>query len=99
VPIEIEDDGRGVDWVAVRRRAGALGFTIRTRAELQSALFLDGLSTRDEITDISGRGLGMGALRAAVVALGGEVDVRSERGAGTLIRMTFPDAIPSQLSA
>jgi two-component system chemotaxis sensor kinase CheA len=99
VQIEIEDDGRGVDWVAVRRRAGALGFTIRTRAELQSALFLDGLSTRDEITDISGRGLGMGALRAAVVALGGEVDVRSERGAGTLIRMTFPDAIPSQLSA
>lgn len=70
------------------------------------------MSTAEQVTDISGRGIGMGALRSAVHALAGELYVESEPGRGTLLRMAFPpikrpalqtlavpelDAVPSQV--
>ncbi|MDB4928372.1 MAG: Signal transduction histidine kinase CheA [Myxococcaceae bacterium] len=90
--LEVEDDGRGIDWEAVRRRGAALGMNVSTDEALADALFADGLSTAEEVTDLSGRGVGMGALRAAVRDQGGELVLRSHAGAGTLLRMTFPDA-------
>jgi len=90
VIVEIEDDGRGIDWEAVRTRAHSRGLPATTPEDLQSALFSDGLSTAAQISDISGRGIGMGALREQTRALGGEISVHSRVGAGTLIRMSFP---------
>ena len=62
---EIKDDGRGVDWDRVRARARAAGLPHASHQELVDALFSDGFSTRDTAGDLSGRGVGLGALRAA----------------------------------
>ena len=88
--IEVEDDGRGIDWDAVRQRGAALGANVNTDEALVAALFAGGLSTALEVTDLSGRGVGMGALHAAVCDLDGELHVQSRSGAGTLLRMSFP---------
>jgi two-component system chemotaxis sensor kinase CheA len=88
--LEIADDGRGVAWDAVRERARTYGLPSVTRAELEEALFADGLSTREEASDISGRGVGLGALRAACRALRGRVTVHSVAGRGTTFQLCFP---------
>ena len=88
--VEIEDDGRGIDWAALGERARGLGFAADSDAEIREALFHDGVSTAAEVTEISGRGVGMGAVRAAARALGGDVIVHSEPGRGTRVEVTFP---------
>lgn len=88
--VSIRDDGRGVDWSAVARRAASLGVPFDTRASLERALFAEGLSTRDEVTETSGRGVGLGAVLGTVEALDGRVVVESERGHGTTFRFVFP---------
>ncbi|MDP2315075.1 MAG: ATP-binding protein [Pseudomonadota bacterium] len=93
VVIQIADNGGGVDWEAIARRARALDLPCTTPADVREALFMDGLSARTEVSSVSGRGVGMGAFRAAAVELGGLVEVHSERGVGTLVRVTFPFAI------
>jgi two-component system chemotaxis sensor kinase CheA len=94
--IELADDGRGVDWDKIRTRAAALDLPHATSAELQDAVFADGLTSRDDITHTSGRGVGMSAIRAVCLAMGGELDIQSPTpGKGT--RLTF--RIPVSLSA
>jgi len=87
--IEIGDDGRGIDWTAVEARAAELGLAHATREDLVEALFVDGLSTAASVTQFSGRGVGMGAVRAACEALGGTVSVTSEPGRGTRVVFRF----------
>jgi two-component system chemotaxis sensor kinase CheA len=89
--ISVTDDGRGIDWDAVRVRAGKLGLPIGSQAELERALFADGFSTSAQASETSGRGVGMSALRDAVVALGGTIDLESKRGEGTTLRLRFPE--------
>lgn len=88
--VAIEDDGRGIDWDAVRQRALMKGLPAQTPDDLQRALFADGLSTRDEVTDISGRGVGLGAVREGCLALGGDVVGDTRPGQGTAFRFRFP---------
>jgi two-component system chemotaxis sensor kinase CheA len=63
--VEVRDDGGGIDWDAVRTTAERRGLPHGTRAELVEALFHDGVSTRSEVTQLSGRGVGLGAVRSA----------------------------------
>lgn len=91
ISIGIEDDGRGIDWEAVRRRCVTRGLPSGSTEELVAALFADGLSTVDRVTDLSGRGVGMSALQAAVQKLGGAISVQSERGRGSRVTMSFPN--------
>ena len=70
VVIEIEDDGRGIQWQEIQRRVDGPAAVPSTRGRLIEALVGQGVSTAREITELSGRGLGMGALHAAVRALG-----------------------------
>lgn len=88
--VEIADDGPGIDWTKVARKATELGLPAATAANLREALFCDGVSTAADVTDISGRGLGMGALRAATVALGGELEIETQAKRGTTLRIVFP---------
>ena len=88
--IEIRDDGRGIDWNRVRDRARALGLQTETQRDLVEALFADGVSTKDTVTDLSGRGVGLSALRAAAHSEGGEVTIVSEAQRGTCVRFAFP---------
>lgn len=88
--VEVQDDGAGVDWPAVAARARALGLPAATHRDLDEAVFSNGLSTAREVTLTSGRGLGITALRAACVELGGHVELSSEPGGGTTVRCTLP---------
>jgi len=88
--IEFSDNGRGIAWDAVKHKAAASGLPTRTPAELVQALFEDGLSTRDVVTEVSGRGIGLGAARRACQELGGRVEIESEEGKGTTIRFLWP---------
>jgi HPt (histidine-containing phosphotransfer) domain-containing protein len=88
--MEIEDDGRGISWDKLAARARSLGLPAETRPELVEALFSDGVSTRDKVTETSGRGVGMSAVRAACLETGGAVQVWSEPGWGTRFEFSWP---------
>ena len=90
VVVEIRDDGCGVDWRAVAQRAAVLGVPTSTDRELREAVFANGLSTANDVTQTSGRGLGMTALRATCAELGGRVEIESEPGRGTTVRCLVP---------
>jgi two-component system chemotaxis sensor kinase CheA len=83
--IEVEDDGRGVDWTRVRTEAQRLGLPTRTHEDLVSALFADRLSTGPR-SEVSGRGVGLAAVEAACQQHGARIGVVSEPGKGTLFR-------------
>jgi two-component system, chemotaxis family, sensor kinase CheA len=83
--VEIADDGRGIAWDLVRERAAAAGLPSETREDLVEALFRDGLTTKGEVSEFSGRGVGMGAVRAICRKMGGTVQVTSTPGQGTCL--------------
>lgn len=93
VVLSVTDNGRGIDWSAVAAKASARGLPCATSGDLEEALFADGLSTSDTASVTSGRGVGLGAVRAVVRELGGEIAVYSVRGRGTELRFTFPLAM------
>lgn len=96
VMIEVEDDGRGIDEGALVRRAVALGNIDKgaevelTRDEILSLVFLPGVSTRQEVGDLSGRGVGMDVVKTNISKLGGVIDLQSEAGIGTKVTITLP---------
>jgi two-component system chemotaxis sensor kinase CheA len=96
VLVEVEDDGRGIDPASIRRAAEARGVASgdeierMSDAETLELIFAPGFSTAAEVTDLSGRGVGMDAVRSAVERLGGEVGVQSLPGRGTTIRFSLP---------
>lgn len=90
--IEVADDGSGVDWGKIREKAKIAGIPAVTHLDLTRALFADGLSSRDETTELSGRGVGMGAMLAACQEMGGEVEIQSERALGTRFIFRIPTA-------
>ncbi|MEO7112160.1 MAG: Hpt domain-containing protein [Polyangiaceae bacterium] len=90
VMIEIADDGNGIDWETVREKAKRAGLPATTQTDLDQSLFVDGFTTSQNVTDLSGRGVGMGALLHATRALGGELIIHSAFGRGTRLQMIFP---------
>ncbi len=93
--IEVGDDGGGIRWTALAAKLRARGLPAETQADLVDGLFADGMSTAEEITEISGRGVGMGALRATVEKLGGHVDISSIEGKGTIVSCRIPHRDPA----
>ncbi|MEO0659972.1 MAG: ATP-binding protein, partial [Planctomycetota bacterium] len=90
--VEFSDDGRGVDWDRVRERAEALGDEFAEQ-DPTDALFASGLSTRDEATELSGRGVGLAAVKEACDALGGTIRLETEKGSSTTFQFRFPGAL------
>ena len=96
VVVEVSDDGAGIDAAAVRRKAVERGQIPADQADALSdaealrLVFLPGLSTTEDVTDLSGRGVGMDAVRSAVEQAGGRVEIASTRGTGTSIRLVLP---------
>lgn len=90
--IELADSGPGIDWDCIRARARACGMPHATQADLEEALFADGVSTRDDVTEHAGRGVGLSAVRAACKRQHGSVRVTTTRGAGTRFRFSWPAA-------
>lgn len=91
--VSVRDDGRGIDWEKLARKAAQRGLATNTREELEAALFADGVSTREEITVVSGRGVGMAAVRQVVLDKGGVIAVHSEASNGTTFEFRFPRSL------
>jgi two-component system chemotaxis sensor kinase CheA len=96
VVIEIEDDGRGIDVDAVRQRVVDNDLLSADEAadlpaeELYPYVFEPGFSTAEEVTDVSGRGVGMDVVDRVTSDLGGSVEVESTPGEGTTVRLRLP---------
>jgi two-component system chemotaxis sensor kinase CheA len=96
VEVEVEDDGRGIDPAMIRRVALKRGLASTddldrmSDADAIDLIFAPGFSTASEVTDLSGRGVGMDAVRSAVERVGGQTSVRSRRGYGTTVRLSLP---------
>jgi two-component system chemotaxis sensor kinase CheA len=95
ISMAFSDDGQGISFAAVEERARARGLirdgTKPTRAQLLSLLFSSGLSTADQVTAVSGRGIGLNAVHRAVRELGGKISVETRPGRGTTMRITVPE--------
>ncbi|HEY1944897.1 MAG TPA: chemotaxis protein CheA [Roseiarcus sp.] len=96
VLVEVDDDGRGVDVAQVRRVAAerkvmnSAALSGASDAEILDLIFMPGFSTKDAVSDLSGRGVGMDAVRATVERIGGRVSVESDPGRGSRFRLTLP---------
>ena len=94
--IKVIDDGRGMDRNRIYQKAISLGLDVPPSIDdpnLFNLIFLPGFSTKEEVTDISGRGVGMDVVRNAITSLGGKVDINSKEGDGTEITLTIPTSI------
>jgi len=96
IEIEIRDDGRGIDPEKVKCRAYEKGLLTEDQVETMSdedavqLIFHPGFSTVEEVSDLSGRGVGMDVVRTMVTQKGGTLSVDSEKGKGTCIRLSLP---------
>ncbi len=94
IAIELSDDGRGLDFerIAERARAGGLiGADEHPDARrLTNLIFLSGFSTARQVSEVSGRGVGMDVVKSQTAAVGGRIDVSSQAGRGTSVRIHLP---------
>lgn len=101
VVIEVSDDGRGLDREKILRRAVERGIITAEEAvrlnesEALQLIFAAGLSTADEVTEISGRGVGLDVVKTTIEALKGAVALKSEPGQGTTFRISVPLTLAS----
>jgi len=94
IVIQIEDDGRGLDKDRILQKAIDQGLVSpgqeMTDSEIYKLIFHAGLSTAKQVTDISGRGVGMDVVRKNIEALRGKIDIESELGKGTTFTIRLP---------
>lgn len=96
VVIEIEDDGAGIDTeklldAAIRRGVIAPEEArSQTRREILNFIFVPGLTTKQDVSELSGRGVGMDVVKTNIGKLGGVIDLQSETGIGTKVTVTLP---------
>jgi len=96
VILEVADDGRGIHRDSVKMKAVQRGLLTHERAadlrdhEVYDLLFLPGFSTADLITELSGRGVGMDVVKRNVDGLNGSMEIKSEPGTGTTVRISLP---------
>jgi two-component system, chemotaxis family, sensor kinase CheA len=97
VVIVVADDGRGIDVARVRAIAVARGMlsatTVLSEEAAHELLFVHGFSTRQDATNLSGRGVGLDAVRRRLTAIGGWVSVASNRGSGTQFAIHIPSSV------
>lgn len=94
--IEIKDDGRGLDAKALSQKALAHNLTSEeelthlSEKDIFQFIFHPGFSTKEEVSNVSGRGVGMDVVKTQVERIGGHVDLSSKLGQGTTIRLKIP---------
>lgn len=96
IVIKIADDGRGIDANKIKRKSVQSGYVTQEEAdrmsekELISLIFRSGMSTADQVTELSGRGVGMDIVRAHIERLNGIVDIDTSLGEGTVFTIKLP---------
>ncbi|MGB6054767.1 MAG: chemotaxis protein CheA [Burkholderiaceae bacterium] len=93
IVIEVTDDGGGLNREKILHKARRTGMPVTDDmpdAEVWQLILAPGFSTAEQVTDVSGRGVGMDVVRQNIAAMGGAVDIRSSRGFGTTISISLP---------
>ncbi len=96
INIEIVDDGKGIDSSKIKAKAVEKGLKTQEevermpKKELVSLILLPGFSTAEQVSDVSGRGVGMDVVKTGIEKLGGVLDINSEFGKGTTIHLRLP---------
>jgi len=94
VVIEIRDDGRGLNKARIFQKAVERGLIANdaklSDKEIFELIFLPGFSTAEQVTDLSGRGVGMDVVRRNIDALRGSIDIQSQEGCGTTMQIRLP---------
>jgi two-component system chemotaxis sensor kinase CheA len=96
VVIEVEDDGRGIDKEKIIRKAIEKGFIDESKAatfsdqEILNFLFVPGFSTKEKVSEVSGRGVGMDVVKNVVESLNGSISIESEKDKGTKVTIRLP---------
>ena len=96
VNIEISDDGRGIDLARVKEKAFERGIANHDQLsrmsdrEIFNLVFLPGFSTAETVTNVSGRGVGMDVVKTNIEKIGGSVDLHSNAGKGTTVKIKIP---------
>ena len=96
IVVSIRDDGRGLDPDKLKRKAVEKGLLTAAEAEAMDAeqayqlIFRAGFSTAEQVSDVSGRGVGMDVVREAIARLKGDVRISSEVGRGTTLELSLP---------
>jgi chemosensory pili system protein ChpA (sensor histidine kinase/response regulator) len=94
VVFELSDDGAGLNFAALREKALARGLLRSDEAvgdeRLAQMIFVSGLSTAGELSEVAGRGIGLDVVRSEIASLGGRVEVHSESGQGTRFTIRLP---------
>ena len=96
VNIEITDDGNGIDYERVRQKALQRGLITPEQAtrmsehEVRHLIFLPGFSTAEKVSNVSGRGVGMDVVKTNIEKIGGTVDLNSQPGEGTTLKIKIP---------
>jgi len=91
--IEVKDDGAGMDREVLLRKARENGLNVSdtmTDEDVWQLIFAPGFSTAKEVTDVSGRGVGMDVVKRNIQAMGGRVEIQSKKGEGTNTRIVLP---------
>ncbi|KMT21679.1 chemotaxis protein CheA [Clostridium cylindrosporum] len=90
--IRVEDDGKGIDVEKVKRKAESLSIDTEGMSDndIRALIFMQGFSTSEKVTDVSGRGVGMDVVRTKISAIGGSIEVVSEEGVGSSIIIRLP---------
>jgi len=92
--LEVEDDGRGLDAGAILKKARESGMVGQDErpgdSEIYNFVFAPGFTTAERVTEVSGRGVGMDVVKRDIEAVGGGVDLRSEKGKGTVFTLRLP---------
>ena len=96
IEVTVSDDGAGIDFERLRRKAveknliDAAEAARLTPEECLQLVFLPGLSTKDQLSELSGRGVGMDVVKSSIAGLGGSVHIESRPGRGTEVRIRLP---------
>ncbi|MTI40054.1 chemotaxis protein CheA [Fulvivirga lutimaris] len=99
VIIDITDDGKGIDVERVREKALAKGLVTKemlpmiNEQDMLMLIFEAGFSTREEVTSLSGRGVGMDVVKKALDSIGGNITLHTEKGKGTTISLKLPSSM------
>ncbi|MDI9335356.1 MAG: response regulator [Cytophagales bacterium] len=90
VIVTLGDDGQGIDREALLRKAQQLSLQVESDADPSELIFMSGLSTSTEVSELAGRGIGLDVVRAQVQALGGRVEVKFAKDVGTTFKLIIP---------
>lgn len=99
--ISISDNGKGLDFKALHKKGIKNGLFRETekvsQKQISQVIFMPGVSTAKEITDISGRGVGMDVVKSSIEEAGGKIEIESEHGLGSTFTLIMPKSVTTQI--